>query len=66
MLWGSTPNRIEIQKGIDGVNFADCYTRRVRAELDGVPVMFISLPDLKTNQLASGRNKDLADLDHLP
>jgi hypothetical protein len=26
----------------------------------------ISLPDLKTNKKASGRNKDLADLDYLP
>lgn len=26
----------------------------------------ISLADLKTNKRASGRNKDLADLDNLP
>ena len=63
---GVAPNRIEIQTRIDGVNFADCYPRRVTAELDGVPVVFISLQDLKTNKAASGRNKDLADLDHLP
>ncbi len=63
---GVAPNRIEIQSGIDGVSFADCYPRRVTAELDGVPVGFISLQDLKTNKAASGRNKDLADLDQLP
>ena len=63
---GVAPNRIEIQSGIDGVDFADCYPRRVTAELDGVPVGFISLQDLKTNKAASGRNKDLADLDQLP
>lgn len=63
---GEAPNRIEIQTGIDGVDFADCYPRRVLAELDGVPVVFISLQDLKTNKVASGRNKDLADLDQLP
>jgi predicted nucleotidyltransferase len=63
---GVAPNRIEIQTGIDGVKFADCYPRRVNAELDGVRVVFISLPDLKTNKAASRRNKDLADLDHLP
>jgi hypothetical protein len=34
----------------------------VTAELDGVPVSFISLEDLKANKAASGRNKDLADL----
>jgi predicted nucleotidyltransferase len=63
---GVAPNRIEIQTGIDGVVFADCYPRRAIAELDGVSVGFISLPDLKANKAASRRNKDLADLDHLP
>ena len=63
---GIAPNRIEIQTGIDGVHFPDCYLRRALAELDRVPVSFISLPDLKANKKASGRNKDLADLDHLP
>jgi len=63
---GIAPNRIEIQTGIDGVTFTGCYPRRVQAELDGVPVAFISLQDLKTNKAASGRNKDLADLDQLP
>jgi hypothetical protein len=63
---GVAPNRIEIQTGIDGVCFPDCYQRRALAELDGVPVSFISLLDLKSNKKASGRNKDLADLDPLP
>jgi hypothetical protein len=57
---------IEIQTGIDGVAFAECYQQRGAADLDGVPVRFISLADLKVNQRASGRNKDLADLDNLP
>lgn len=63
---GVAPNRIEIQTGIDGVTFSDCFAKRIVAELDGVTVSFISLIDLKTNKKASGRNKDLADLDHLP
>ena len=62
---GVAPNRIEIQTGIDGVSFSECYPERVRAELDGIPVWFISRADLKLNKQASGRNKDLADLDHL-
>lgn len=32
----------------------------------GVPVTIISLNDLKTNKRASGRLKDLADLENLP
>jgi hypothetical protein len=62
---GMAPNRIEIQTGIDGVQFQDCFPRRVTAELDGVRVPFIGRDDLKANKRASGRNKDLADLDEL-
>ncbi len=62
---GVAPHRIEIQTGIDGVHFPDCYPRRISADLDGVRVFFISLEDLKANKRASGRNKDLADLDEL-
>ena len=63
---GLPPNRIEIQTGIDGVDFADCFPRRIAAEIDGIRVNLISLDDLKRNKRASGRNKDLADLDNLP
>lgn len=62
---GVAPNRIEIQTGIDGVTFAACYAHRVAAKLEDIPVWFISLPDLKINKRAAGRNKDLADLDNL-
>lgn len=34
--------------------------------IGGVPVNFIGLDDLRRNKLASGRKKDLADLDYLP
>ena len=63
---GVAPNRIEIQTGIDGVDFSECYPQRVSAELNGIPVWFISRADLKINKQASGRNQDLADLDHIP
>lgn len=63
---GVAPNRIEIQTGIDGVKFENCYRNRIASVLEGVPVFFISLADLRTNKRASGRNKDLADLDNLP
>ena len=33
--------------------------------LDGGELPLISLPDLKTNKLASGRPKDLVDLNEL-
>lgn len=63
---GVPPNRIEIQTGIDGVDFASCRPRGSGAEVDGVRVLFIGLADLKANKRASGRLKDLADLEQLP
>lgn len=63
---GVPPVRIELLTGISGVNFDECYQRRRIGELDGVPVSFISLADLKTNKQAAGRTKDLNDLEHLP
>jgi hypothetical protein len=63
---GQEPLRFDIINDIDGVAFAECYARRVEWELEGIRVNMISLQDLKTNKKASGRNKDLADLDYLP
>lgn len=63
---GVPPLRLEVMKSISGVQFEDCWTRRV-VILDGdVEIPFISLPDLKQNKRAAGRTKDLADLEELP
>jgi predicted nucleotidyltransferase len=62
---GVPPVRIEVITGASGVKFSECYSRREVIEIDGVPVNFISLEDLKVNKKASGRHKDLEDLEHL-
>lgn len=62
---GIVPFRIELLTEISGIDFRDAYARRVRAVMDGVEVSLISLPDLKANKRASGRYKDLSDLEHL-
>src|ERR1700680_2716280 len=49
---GRQPHRIDILNTIDGVTFSECYPRRITVELDGVPVPFIGLDDLKTNKKA--------------
>jgi hypothetical protein len=64
--FGSRPNMVEILTKIDGGDFAEAFKRRVQVEIDGVPTNVIALEDLKQNKRASGRNKDLADLDNLP
>jgi len=63
---GVPPVQIEVITGASGVDFAECYSRREVIEIDGIPVNFISLEDLKENKRASARHKDLDDLEHLP
>jgi hypothetical protein len=63
---GVPPVRIEINTGISGVKFQDCYPERVRDVLDDMEVNLISLEKLKRNKKAAGRHKDLDDLENLP
>lgn len=62
---GYPPRRIDLLTSIDGVDFADCYPRRMTVPVDGVALNFISLADFKTNKKAVGRHRDLADLEAL-
>jgi hypothetical protein len=64
--FGKKPVRIELLTQPSGVDFADCYDRRTLADFDGVPVTVISIEDLKANKKASGRPKDIDDLNNLP
>ena len=63
---GVPPLRIEVLKKISGVEFEDCWPRRVVIEDDDLQIPAIGLDDLKRNKRASGRRKDLLDLDELP
>jgi hypothetical protein len=62
---GMPPHRIEIMMSVDGVEFGACYEVREIAAWDDVRVNVISLEHLKQNKRASGRLKDLADLEYL-
>ncbi len=63
---GHPPMRLEISTGISGVEFEESYASRIMDTLDGVQVNIIDLSHLKANKKASGRLKDLADLENLP
>jgi hypothetical protein len=63
---GVPPLRLEVLKEISGVDFADCYPERITTDVDGIEVQIISLNRLRENKKASGRAKDLADLEQLP
>jgi hypothetical protein len=62
---GVPPLRIEILTTISGVSFTECFRDRVLGQIDGMDVPIISLEHLKANKKASGRFKDLSDLEHL-
>ena len=63
---GLPPVRIEIATTISGVEFESCYAERVVDILDDVEVNLINLKHLIINKRASGRFRDLDDLENLP
>ena len=63
---GYEPNRIDILTSVTGISFEDCYSQKVRAEFDDITVDFIDIRNLRKNKAASGRGKDLGDLENLP
>ena len=63
---GYPPYRAEVMTSISGVSFDECWAQRETSNWGGVDVPVIALADLRKNKRASGRPKDLADLDVLP
>lgn len=63
---GVPPYMVEIMTSISGVEFDGCYGRREEVEIDGLTIPIIGLRDLRTNKAASGRRRDLGDLEELP
>jgi hypothetical protein len=62
---GLPPMRIELLTRLSGVEFSECRARCETLEADGISIPVISLTDLIKNKKASGRPKDLADVDAL-
>lgn len=62
---GRPPNRIDLLTSASGVDFEEVWNQAISAELDGLPVRFPDLSSLLKNKRASGRPKDLADVDEL-
>jgi hypothetical protein len=63
---GREPQRIDILTFATGLVFNVAYERRVLVDVGGLQVPFISVDDLRTNKLATGRLRDLADAVDLP
>ena len=63
---GVPPIRIEILTSVSGVEFESCYAEKEMIRIEEMVVPVISLARLRENKAASGRAKDLADLENLP
>jgi hypothetical protein len=63
---GVPPIRIELLTSISGVQFETCYAEKEMVRIEEMLVPVISLARLRENKAASGRAKDLADLQNLP
>lgn len=62
---GTPPVRIDIMNRISGVTFSDCYPQRMEFRIEGIRINYISFHDLIKNKRASGRGKDLNDIENL-
>ena len=62
---GYPPYRIDIITSISGVEFENAWATRWVIDVDGMQVPFIGRDDLLTNKRATGRPKDLLDVEYL-
>ena len=62
---GVPPRRIDIITSVTGLGFEDAWVRRVTHRVNDLHVPFIGRAELLRNKRATGRPKDLADIDAL-
>ena len=63
--FGYPPLRIDILNAISGLNFNEAYERRVFGENGDRRISFINIGDFIANKRATGRAKDLGDIEAL-
>jgi hypothetical protein len=63
--FGLPPWRIDILTGISGVTFDEAWPERIEADSGDVSVPFIGRAAFVRNKRATGRLKDLADIESL-
>jgi hypothetical protein len=63
--FGKPPVSIDIMIKVKGLDFEECYNNAVIFEENGIQVKTIHLSNLLTAKKASGRAKDINDLENL-
>jgi len=62
---GAPPIQLNIINQISGVQFDACYPHKNQLEIDSIFINYISKNDLIKNKRASGRHRDLDDIENL-
>jgi hypothetical protein len=62
---GIEPMKVQILNFADGLDFDDCYSRKNSVAIEDILVDTVSKADLVKNKTATGRHKDLADVERL-
>ena len=65
VIIGVEPLAVDFLNYLTGVEFEAAYTNRNVIDDDGFEVSVIGLEDLIKNKIATGRHKDLADVEYL-
>lgn len=62
---GRKPIQIDIITKLKGLEFKDAFQYAVQKEMEGIKVKYLNLDDLLKSKKASGRYKDLDDIEKL-
>ena len=62
---GSSPIQIDVINEADGIDFESCYAKRNIITVEDLEISVIAKEDLIKNKKASGRHRDLADVEFL-
>lgn len=62
---GVEPMKVQFMNFADGLDFAEAYAARNIVQVEDIVISTISLADLVKNKTASGRHKDLADIEKI-
>ena len=62
---GVAPRRIDIITGASGLQFDKAFAQSIEIDIEGIKINILSVDDLIRNKKASGRTKDLADVEVL-
>ena len=65
IVLGKKPTQLDLLNFLDGLTFDEAWKRRVPGDLDDVKVDYLSLQDYVITKRASGRPRDLYDIESL-